>query len=148
MNRSVIEWSCHNVSLEFSTEEKSPSLSSFWKEWPPGGKDLGCHKQDCQTESHLFFPQSPKCLCFFFFFIINCVQHANPSLLPQIPHCYPLREGNRAQIREGPVQGTQQVGTCWNPASSLQVQGPGHPACHKLPLLLLPAPPGRERHQP
>lgn len=53
-----------------------------------------------------------------------------------------LREGKRL------VQGTQQVGTCWNPASSLQVQGPGHPACHKLPLLLLPAPPGRERHQP
>lgn len=38
-------------------------MSSFWKEWPPAGKVLGCHKQDCQTKSHLFIPQSPKCLC-------------------------------------------------------------------------------------
>lgn len=113
----------HSVSLAFSTEEKSPSLSSFWKEWPPGGKDLGCQKQDCQTESHLFTPQSPKCLCCFFF-IISCEQHANLSLLLQNPHCYyPLQEGSRAQIREGTCSGHP---ASWDMLeSSLLAPGPG-----------------------
>lgn len=57
------QWN-HNLSLEFRAEEKSPPLSSFWKEWLPWGKALGCHKQDCQTETHLFISQSPKCLWF------------------------------------------------------------------------------------
>lgn len=70
------QWN-HNLSLEFRAEEKSPPLSSFWKEWLPWGKALGCHKQDCQTENHLFISQSPKCL-WFLKKIMDCAQHANP----------------------------------------------------------------------
>lgn len=59
----------------------------------------------------------------FCFFIINCVQHANSSLLPQIPHCYPLQEGNRAQIREGTCSGHP---ASWDMLeSSLLAPGPG-----------------------
>lgn len=87
---------------------------------------LGCHKQDCQTESHLFIPQSPKChccCCCCCFLIINYVQHANPLLLPQIPHHYPLQEGNWAQGREGTCSGHP---ASWDMLeSSLLAPGPG-----------------------
>lgn len=71
----------HNLSLAFRAEEKSSPLSSFWKEWLPGGKALGCHKQDCQTESHLFISQSPKCLWF-------KKKKKKPSIVHNMPACH------------------------------------------------------------
>lgn len=135
--------------MAFSTEEKSPPLSSFWKEWPPGSKALGCHKQDCQTESHLFIPQSPKCLCcFVLFFNHPLCATCQPLLLPQTPTTTPYRE--EAGLREGKglVQGTQQVRAVWNPAPLAPGPGPWAPCLQWLPLPLLPAPPGRGTHQP
>lgn len=106
----------HNFCLAFRTEEKSPPLSLFWKEWLPGGTTLGCHKQDCQAESHLFISQLPKCL-WFLKEIMARTPHANPVTYfclespPPASEKPGLREGTRPSHPAS--QGTLESSPTW-----------------------------------
>lgn len=127
------QWNC-NPSLAFRTEEKSPPLSLFWKECLPGGKALGRHKQDCQTESHLFIPQLPKCL-WFFKKIIDCAQHANPvTRFCLKSHHHPLRK--LGSEKKTPSSYPASQGTLESSPTCLQIQIPAVAASATAPLLL------------
>lgn len=141
--------------MAFSIEEKNPPLSSFWKEWPPGGKALDCHKQDFQTEaiysSHNLLNASVLLLFFCVFFFKSLIVCNIPALsLPSASnrHHYPLwGEGWAQKGKETPLGHPASWGTLESSPSGYRSR-PWAPCLQQLPLLLLPAPPGGGGYQP